>query len=128
MNHLIYPKLEWGNPQHIEMVRYYDLRMRGEMPVLLNASVDYCFAKCEPNRHGTWLFTRTGGRQTKNQHCIARCPGCNNDVELVWSIEHQDEDWHKCNICGIDFELRETLVPEFPYKKYEVFVTQEGNV
>ena len=119
-------KLEWGSPKHIELVRNFDKRMRGKMPLLLKTSVDWCIPICKPNVHGTWYFERTGGRVTHSMHCVACCPQCNQDIELVWSKKYNDGDWHTCRKCDIDFELREERLDYYPWVKYNVYLQKEA--
>lgn len=110
MSSFIHFKPEFGNRQHIHLVRNFDERMSGRSPVQLRLQL----AGCEPEQlddwNGTWVFHRTPGLKRKYEHCVVVCPQCTAESELCFGESKTSlldtEDWQCCGRCGLDFEKR----------------------
>lgn len=122
MSSVYHFKPEFGNRRHIELVRHYDERMNGRMPVQLRQQVAGCEPEQMDDHEGTWIFFRTPGLTRLYNHCVVVCPRCTAESDICFPhrkapIDLDDtEDWQLCGRCGLEFELRDDM---------QVYVKQE---
>jgi hypothetical protein len=120
MSSVLHFKPEFGNRQHIRIVKDYDQRMSGVRPVIYRQAPASCTPVQLDDLDGTWVFHRYPGKKLLYTHSLITCPRCLRDSEVCFHNHNtaslDTSDWQYCDFCGLNFELKEG----------EVYVVQEG--